>query len=730
MLVMFFAPTPEALPQPRRGGGSGCVSGGCDIVRVHRAQVCDYVYQGQRGRNLVAKVGPSQGHPASYLLFDGRLENESDFGEDAATPYRSSSRGFSWEPEAEPAMLEALRLLSSYLARQAREAEAAFLAAAAAAEAEEGGGAAAAAAAATAAPPPLLIGGPPPSAVRHLGLVLTGEAGSGDLGPVRVEAVEESEGSTGAAVLWVFDGSDAPPLLGGGGAAATATLSRLSAVLAAAAAAASGGENTVVDDATAAAINGEKASNSGAGEVVVPAGPARDASALPETIRDAILGGREEDGSSGRRRVPPASSLSSLPSVGTVLPVVLALPRGAPRPPLPEVGEWITIHKMAAASIRGQIVGVYLESSHWARAASASSSSSSSGPSPPFRADPAAREREGETASWAPTDLSLLVAVPRTGEATAEKKGKKRGRGEEDEAALPPRATLRALTLRARAGSDGDGAAVRARVLCRVLRAAASSSSSSPSSSSRFDLDLVLEDATGVAEASLRGKEAEAFFGPLSTSGFSLDERCAGLVAGGAARGSSQTFIPWAELVLEASAIKAGAAAAVSKSKKRRGRGGKGGGAKGDVDVAFAVVDSVSRWPAPPSAPPPSAAVASPLRSPVLGSAAASPLPATQMVPRSFSRTAAAGRGAMAAALAATQAPPPLLLAPTQAPDFSRGEWQQQQFTQTQAAPAPAAGLAEMFVLSPLRRMTARVMAALPGGGGESSRGDLNNGDT
>ena len=235
VMVMFFAPTPEALPQPRRGGGAGCEAAGCDIVRIHRAQVCDYVYQGQRGRNLVAKVGPAAGHPASYLLFDGRGDQDRDAAaasredglaggaaEDATTPYRSSSRGFSWEPEAEPRMLEALRLLSSYLARQAREAEAAFAAAAAAGE-EEGGGAAAAvareegaAAIAAPPPPPPLLMAPPPSAVRHLGRVLFGEAGSCDLGPVRVEAVEEERGggaaAAGATVLWVFDGSDAPPL--------------------------------------------------------------------------------------------------------------------------------------------------------------------------------------------------------------------------------------------------------------------------------------------------------------------------------------------------------------------------------------------------------------------------------------------------------------------------------------------------------------------------------------
>ena len=222
VMVMFFG-APQALPQPRRGGGTGCVAGGCDIIRIHRAQVCDYVYQGQRGRNLVAKVGPAQGHPASYLLFDGREKNAAIDEEDATTPYCSSSRGFSWEPEAEPRMLEALRMLSSYLARQAREAAAAVAAAAAAAAAGEegeggggGGGDAAAAAAIAAAPPPRLMA-PPPSAVRHLGLVLAGESGSCDLGPVRVEAVEEREGGAadGATVLWVFDGSDAPPLGGG-----------------------------------------------------------------------------------------------------------------------------------------------------------------------------------------------------------------------------------------------------------------------------------------------------------------------------------------------------------------------------------------------------------------------------------------------------------------------------------------------------------------------------------
>ena len=757
VLVMFFAPTPEALPQPRRGGGAGCVSAGCDIVRVHRAQVCDYVYQGQRGRNLVAKVGPAAGHPASYLLFDGRAAGANDFGEAADAPYRSSSRGFSWEPEAEPGMLEALRLLSSYLAARAREAEAAFAAAAAEAAGErEGGGGVGGGegALAAAAPPPPLLMGPPPSAVRHLGCVLRGEAGGGsfDLGPVRVEAVEREEG--GSTVLWVFDGSDAPPL-GRGNAPATATLSRLSAVLAAASAAAAaaaaggggGGENVaVVDDVTAAAVNGaDKAPGPARDDVVVPAAPARElgAAALPEAIRSSVLG--PGSGAVGRRRAPPAALLASLPPVGTALPVVLALPRGAPAPALPSPGEWVTLHKLAAAAVGplgGQAVGVFLESSHWARAAAAAAPAP-----PPFRADPCAREREGDTASWAPGDRSLLVAVPLEAPAATGNGGKKkRGRaGEGGAEGLPARrATLRALTLRAREAGAGSGAAaaVRARVLCRVLRAEPRSLAAPPSSSSSscapFDVDLVLEDATGIVEARLRGREAEAFFcgrtggaapAPGGSGGVSLAERCAGLVAGGSAPDEPGAAAsvgppwPWAELVLEASA---GGAAAVSRGKKRRGGGGGGGGGGGEGGatgadaVAFAVADSVSRWPLPSSSSPPA--------SPAPGSAP-SPLAATQMVPRRSAAApaaAAAVGGSGEAALAATQAPPPppLLLAATQAVPGRRDE--QQQLEQTQAVPpAAAAGLAETFVLSPLRRMTAAVRAALPGGGGVTGQGEL-----
>lgn len=756
---MFFAPSPEALPQPRRGGDAGCAARGCDIVRIHRAQVCDYVYQGQRGRNLVAKVGPAAGHPASYLLFDGREEGDRTkengvAGEDATTPYFSSSRGFSWEPEAEPKMLEALRVLSAFLARREQEEQAAAAAVAAAADKaeEEGRGGGAAAAVDGEAPPPLpLLMAAPPFAVRHLGHVLSGEAGSCDLGPVRVEAVEEQERESGATVLWVFDGSDARPLAGGdGGAAATATLSRLSVVLAKSAATASGGgsgrENAssaaaVVDAATAAAINGdEKAAGSDADEVVVPAGPARDAAGLPEALRAAILGGK---GAAGRRRAPPASCLPSLPPVGTVLPVVLALARSAPRPPLPAVGEWISLHKLAAASVGGgggarqqqqQLVGVYLESSHWARTAA----SSSSGP-PPFRADPASREREGETATWAPKDRSLLVAVPRSGEdgaaTTKKKKTKKRGREEVEEVELPARATLRALTQRAMAASAE--AAVRARVLCRVLRAEPSSnpsSSSSSSASSSFDVDLLIEDATGTAEAALRGREAEAFFFAAAgeggggrggrARGSSLAERCAALVAGGGGGGGSASgrpFFVWAELVIEAKAGGGGGAAAASRNKKRH-RGGGGGAREGEAGasaagVAFAVVDSVSRWPLVPSSSSPSS---SPPASPP-GATAASPLAATQAVPPR-------GSGGGEAALAATQPPPPpLQLAPTQAvggagDGRNSSSEQQLKLTQTQAV-SPLAGLAETYVLSPLRKVTARVRAALPGGGGGATTG-------
>jgi len=737
------------------------VAQGCDIIRIHRAQVCDFVWNGVMGRNLVAKVGPSQGHPASFLMFDGRDPSENDFGEDATSPYQCSSQSFSWEPQAEPAMLEALRMLSTFMARQVVEAEEAFAAAVAAAE-QEGGeevvfGAFAGkeGAAPAALPAPLQLMGPRTSAVRHVGHVLFGEAGSCDLGPVRVEAVEKREnsgsgGSSTTVVLWVFDGSDAPPLPSE--TKAKVTLARLSVALAANAAAANaaggdGGENRVVDAATAAAVNGGTktgAPGNNADLVVVPSGPARDVAELPEYVRAAILGASGSDNESGRRRrrcrVPPAS-ISSPPPVGTLLPVVFALPRGAPAPPLPAVGEWVTIHKLAVASVAGgggvgqQAVGVYLESSHWARAAVSCSSSSSSSPSM-FRVDPAVREREGDTASWAPRDRSLLVAVPGTTNADVDDKKKdkrKRGRGEEAAplAPLPARATLRALSLRAKSralaeagGGGGDGedegdgrkrsAVVRARVLCRVVKAEPSHASSSSSSS--LDLDLVLEDATGVVEAALTGREAAAFFGGASTSSssgsstpFSLAERCAGLVSGA---DPSRRVGPWAELVIETSVAKA-AAAAPKSSKKRRGGGNGGGGSGGgkegregkeEEEVVFAVVDSVSRWPLPSS----SAPSAVPIPSPgprLLGS----PLAATQAVPRS----AAAVGGGEATALAPTQAVPPppqllmpLLLAPTQAVGTG------QQLTQTQAP----VGLAETFLLSPLRKAAAAVRSVFPGG--------------
>ena len=297
--IMMFAPTPGALPRPRRPAG--------DILRLHRAKVGTYVDKGSGSsrRNIVASVGaPGTNRPTSWVLYDGTPGGDPQ-------PYATSSDTFTYMTVVEPLIVEAMRETAAEILSAGAPMRLATKIAHFGRLLQLG------TAPHTADLPCVKASGRGSGGRGRRGWAAQGRHScrsstppSHRLPPTTLPPWQVLAVNADAGVVWVWDGTDASPWAPG---------------------------------TTLAGVR-PRADAQGA----------RDAGAL-----EACSLVDREDGMAAtvaaRLALRPLPAGTTPPPVGTPLPVVAMLPLGAPPRDLPGAGEWIFWKKLCGAVVDGQL---------------------------------------------------------------------------------------------------------------------------------------------------------------------------------------------------------------------------------------------------------------------------------------------------------------------------------------------------------------------------------------
>jgi hypothetical protein len=255
-------------------------------------------------------------------------------------------------------------------------------------------------------------------------------------------------------------------------------------------------------------------------------------------------------------RPAPLPATAGAPDAGSAVPVVVFRPGAPPLPALPAPGSWVTLRRVAAAAVGGELRLVWLESTLVAAAAD---------PGP-----------VADAAVWPPADAAALAAAA-------------------PGAASVPAATLRRAASLAGTAAGEAGVRVTARVLAVAPTDARACVAGDPPA---YALTLTLADATGTLDVSVSGAEAATFFAGLPPATAAADPaRLAARLASLQAVDPAAEVGPWSELGVRLPRKRPASGSAVvgalfGSATRTPGSGGGGGGAA----AARSTVARIAGW--------------------------------------------------------------------------------------------------------------------------------------